>query len=376
MTSDREDTWLDAQDAAAPGRLDNPDDFVRIERYDHDGGRDDNLAGPDRSVALQLNVGFAGFLLTVLSALTAPAAAQEWPDHPLHLIVPFPAGGSADVQSRVIAEGLAAALGQPVVVDNRPGAGGNIGATEAAHAKPDGYTLFMATTGTHASNQTLYKDLQYDPVKDFAPLTLVTLNPQLIVSGSKYQDLTYGGLIGKLKAAGASANFGSSGIGSATHIAGELFNRETGAALVHVPYRGQGPALNDLLGGRLDVMFPLVADVFPLLKGGQLKPFAVMNEGHSKALPDVPTTAELGYPKLVLSSIWTALYTNAGTPQPVVERLNRELVQIIAARSFIERFEAAGYEIKTSSPEELRDFAAAETAHWGTIIRDLNIQLE
>jgi tripartite-type tricarboxylate transporter receptor subunit TctC len=179
-----------------------------------------------------------------------------------------------------------------------------------------------------------------------------------------------------MKEAGAAANFGSSGIGSATHIAGELFNRETGSALVHVPYRGQGPALTDLLGGRLDMMFPLVADVFPSIQSGQVKPFAVMNEGRSKALPDVPTTAELGYPKLVLSSIWTALYTNAGTPQPIVDRLNRELVKIIAARSFVERFEAAGYEIKTSSPEELRAFAAAETARWGSIIRNLNIQLE
>jgi tripartite-type tricarboxylate transporter receptor subunit TctC len=329
-------------------------------------------------MALQLNIRCVVLLPIVafLAALTGSAAAQEWPDHPLHLIVPFPAGGSADVQSRVIAEGLSAALGQPLVVDNRPGAGGNIGAAEAAHAKPDGYTLFMATTGTHATNQTLYKDLQFDPVRDFAPLTLVTLNPQLIVSGSKYRELALGGLIDKLKEAGSSANFGSSGIGSATHIAGELFNRETGAALVHVPYRGQAPALNDLLGGRLDVMFPLVADVFPLIQSGQVKPFAVMNEGHSKALPNVPTTAELGYPKLVLSSIWTALYTNAGTPQPIVERLNRDLVKIIAARSFVERFEAAGYEIKTSSPEELRAFAAAETARWGAIIKNLNIQLE
>jgi tripartite-type tricarboxylate transporter receptor subunit TctC len=314
--------------------------------------------------------------LAFLSILSSPATAQEWPDHPLHLIVPFPAGGSADVQSRVIAEGLSAALGQPVVIDNRPGAGGNIGAAEAAHAKPDGYTMFMATTGTHASNQSLYKDLPFDPVKDFAPLTLVTLNPQLIVSGSKYGNLAFGGLIEKLKEAGTSANFGSSGIGSATHIAGELFNRETGSALVHVPYRGQGPALNDLLGGRLDVMFPLVADVFPLIQSGQVKAFAVMNEGHSKALPNIPTTAELGYPKLVLSSIWTALYANAGTPQPIVDRLSHELVKIISSPAFVERFEAAGYEIRTSSPDELRAFAAAETARWGAIIRNLNIRLE
>jgi tripartite-type tricarboxylate transporter receptor subunit TctC len=315
-------------------------------------------------------------VLAFLAALTCTAAAQEWPDHPIHLIVPFPAGGSADVQSRVIAEALAAAVGQPVVVDNRPGAGGNIAAAEAAHASPDGYTLFMATTGTQASNISVYKTLAFDPVKDFAPLTLVTLNPQLIVSAPKYGDIDFGGLIAKLKDAGASASFGSSGIGSATHIAGELFNRATGAAMVHVPYRGQGPALNDLLGNRIDVVFPLLADVFSMLQGGQLKPLAVMNEQRAKSLPNIPTTAELGYPKIVLSPIWTALYTNAGTPATIVERLNRELVKIISARAFVDRFEAAGYEIRTSSPDELATFAAGETERWGKIVKSLNIQVE
>lgn len=315
-------------------------------------------------------------ILALLAALISPARAEEWPVHPLRLIVPFPAGGSADVQSRVIAEALSAALGQPAVVDNKPGAGGNIAATEAARAAPDGYTLFMATTGTHASNVSLYKTPGFDPVKDFAPLTLVTLNPQVIVAAPKYRDLDFGGLVAKLKNAGASASFGSSGIGSATHIAGELFNRETGSALVHVPYRGQGAALNDLLGNRIDVMFPLVADVFSFLQGGQLKAFAVINEKRAKSLPDLPTTAELGYPKLVLSPIWTALYTSAATPQPIVERLNRELVRIISAQSFVDRFEAAGFEIRSTTANDLAGFAATETVRWGGIIKSLHIQVE
>jgi tripartite-type tricarboxylate transporter receptor subunit TctC len=314
--------------------------------------------------------------LALLSALTGNAAAQEWPAHPIRLVVPFPAGGSADVQSRVIAEALSAVIGQPVVVDNRPGAGGNIAAAEAAHSTPDGTTLFMATTGTQASNLSVYKTLAFDPVKDFAPLTLVTLNPQLIVPAPKYGDLNFGGLVAKLKDAGASASFGSSGIGSATHIAGELFNRVTGAAMVHVPYRGQGPALNDLLGNRIDVMFPLLADVFSLVQSGQLRALTVINEGRAKALPNVPTTAELGFPKLVLSPIWTALYTNAGTPKPMIDRLNRELVKIISSPAFVNRFEAAGFEVKTSSPDELASFAAAETVRWGEIVRSLNIQAE
>ena len=318
------------------------------------------------------------FCLTIVFAagsLAAAARADDWPSHPLSLIVPFPAGGSADVQSRVIAEGLAAALGQPVVVENKPGAGGNIAAADAAHAAPDGTTLFMATTGTHASNINLYKNIGFDPVKDFAPLTLDTLNPQVIVPAPQYGSLDLPGLVARLQNNGG-ASFGSSGVGSATHIAGELYNKLTGSAVVHVPYRGQGPALNDLLAGRIDVMFPLIADTFSFLQARQLKAAAVMSDARAKSLPDVPTTAELGYPKLVLSPIWTALYTNAGTPQPVIDRLNRELVKIISAPAFVSRFEAAGYEIKTSTPAELASFAASETTRWGQIIKELNIQVE
>ncbi len=220
-------------------------------------------------------------------------------------------------------------------------------------AQPDGYTLFMATTATAASNISLYKNLGFDPVKDFAPLTLVTLNPQIIVPAPQYGGLDFAGLVSRLQNDGG-ASFGSSGIGSATHIAGELFNKLTGSALVHVPYRGQGPALNDLMAGRIDAMFPLIADTFSFLQGGQLKAVAVMSEERAKSLPNVPTTVEVGYPKLVLSPIWTALYTNAGTPQPVIDRLNRELVQIISAPAFVNRFAAAGFEIKTQHAARTR----------------------
>jgi tripartite-type tricarboxylate transporter receptor subunit TctC len=314
--------------------------------------------------------------LTFLLAPFSAASAQDWPTRPLRIVVPFPAGGSADVQSRVIADELAKALGQPVIIDNRPGAGGNIGAAEAARAHADGYTLFMATTGTHASNINLYKNLPYDPVKDFAPLTLVTINPQVIVSGTRYRDVAFKDLIAKLKSAGAATNFGSSGVGSSTHLAGELFNRETGTALVHVPYRGQGPALNDLLGGQLDVMFALVADVFPYLQSGQIHAFAVMSDHRAKALPDVPTTAELGYPSLRMSAIWTALYTNAGTPKPIIDRLNHELVRIISSKAFVDKVEPIGFEVRTSTPEELAAFAASETTSWGDLIRALNVHLD
>ena len=207
-------------------------------------------------------------------------------------------------------------------------------------------------------------------MKDFAPLTLVTLNPQIIVPAPQYGSLDFPGLVSRLQNNGG-ASFGSSGIGFATHIAGELFNKLTGNSLVHVPYRGQGPALNDLMANRIDAVFPLIADTFSFLQGGQLKAVAVMSGERAKSLPNVPTTVELGYPKLVLSPIWTALYTNAGTPQPVIDRLNRELVRIIAAPAFVSRFEAAGYEIKTSTPAELRQLrrrrdGALGSAHQGS----------
>jgi tripartite-type tricarboxylate transporter receptor subunit TctC len=314
--------------------------------------------------------------LICVPMLMSTANAEDWPTRPLRIVVPFPAGGSADVQSRLIASELQTSLGQPVVVENKPGAGGNIAAAYAAHAEADGYTLFMGTTGTNASNVSLYTALEFDPVKDFAPLTLVTFNPQLVISGLKHKETGLNDLVANLKVAGAAASYGSSGIGSATHLAGELFNRVTGTAMVHVPYRGQGPALNDLLGGQLDTMFPLVADVLSFAQSGNVKVFAIMSDQRAKTLPNVPTTAELGYPTLRLSPIWTALYTVAGTPKPVVDRLNHELVRIIGAPQFKDKFEALGYDIRSSSPEELAAFGAAETARWGEIIRTLNVHLE
>jgi tripartite-type tricarboxylate transporter receptor subunit TctC len=314
--------------------------------------------------------------LCCLPALVSAANAQDWPAHALRIVVPFPPGGSADVQSRLIASELAASLGQPVVVENKPGAGGNIAAAYAAHAGPDGYTLFMGTTGTNATNISLYAALPFDPAKDFAPLTLVTFNPQLVISGLKHKATGLDGLIADLKQAGASASYGSSGIGSATHLAGELFNSVTGTAMVHVPYRGQGPALTDLLSGQIDAMFPLVADVLPFAQSGKINVHAIMSARRAKTLPDVPTTAELGYGALRLGPIWTALYTNAGTPKPVIDRLSGEIARIIAAPQFRDKFEALGYDVRSSSPEELASFAAAETARWGGIIKRLNVHLD
>lgn len=314
-------------------------------------------------------------LWIVLTFYVPFAAAAEWPTHNLRILVPFPAGGSSDIQARVIADELSKVLGQAVIIENRPGAGGNIAAAEAARSTPDGYTLYMGTTSTNASNISLYESLSYDPVHDFQPLTLATIYPQLVVPGARFKETDLKSLIERLKAEGDKLNFGSSGVGSPTHLAGELFNREVGLHLIHVPYRGQAPAMNDLLGGQIDMMFPSIPDALPMLQAGQIRALAVMADKRSPLMPDVPTTVELGYPALQ-SSIWSALYTTAGTPEPIVDRLSRDLARIVESAPFKTKFEAMGFMVRSSTPQELADFAAVETKRWGEIIKGLKIKLD
>ena len=312
------------------------------------------------------------FLL--LATFAGMAAADDWPTRRLRIVVPFPAGGSGDVQVRIVADELAKVLGQPVMVENKPGASGGLAAVDVAHAPPDGYTLMVGSVGTHAINVSLYSKLQYDPVKDFAPLTLMTVFPQLIVPGINFNGNSLANLIASLKADARKASYGSSGIGSPTHLAGELFKTETGADIVHVPYRGQGPAANDLLAGQLQVMFPSVPDTLAFIVSGKLRALAIMRDRRLKLLPDVPTTVELGWPKLI-SSFWAGLYTTAGTPQSVLDRLNRELVQIVKSPGFAGRVEPLGFEARATTRDEFVQFNVDEIKRWGQIVRGLGIQL-
>jgi tripartite-type tricarboxylate transporter receptor subunit TctC len=312
------------------------------------------------------------FLL--LATFAGVAGAEDWPTRKLRIVVPFPAGGSGDVQVRIVADELAKVLGQPVMVENKPGASGGLAAVDVAHAPPDGYTLMVGSVGTHAINVSLYSKLQYDPVKDFAPLTLMTVFPQLIVPGINFKGNSLADLIASLKADASKASYGSSGIGSPTHLAGELFKTETGADIVHVPYRGQGPAANDLLAGQLQVMFPSVPDTLAFIVSGKLRALAIMSDRRLKLLPHVPTTVELGWPKLI-SSFWAGLYTTAGTPQSVLERLNRELVQIVKSPGFAGRVEPLGFEARATTRDEFVQFNADEIKRWGQIVRGLGIQL-
>lgn len=312
------------------------------------------------------------FLL--LATFAGMAGADDWPTRRLRIVVPFPAGGSGDVQVRIVADELAKVLGQPVMVENKPGASGGLAAVDVAHAPPDGHTLMVGSVGTHAINVSLYSKLQYDPVKDFAPLTLMTVFPQLIVPGINFNGNSLADLIASLKADVRKASYGSSGIGSPTHLAGELFKTETGADIVHVPYRGQGPAANDLLAGELQVMFPSVPDTLAFIVSGKLRALAIMSDRRLKLLPHVPTTVELGWPKLI-SSFWAGLYTTAGTPHSVVERLNRELVQIVRSPGFAGRVEPLGFEARAMTRDEFVQFNADEIKRWGQIVRGLGIQL-
>jgi tripartite-type tricarboxylate transporter receptor subunit TctC len=310
----------------------------------------------------------------LLATFAGVAGADDWPTRRLRIVVPFPAGGSGDVQVRIVADELAKALGQPVIVENKPGASGGLAAVDVVHAPPDGYTLMVGSVGTHAINVSLYPKLQYDPVKDFAPLTLMTVFPQLIVPGINFKGNTLADLIASLKVDAGKASYGSSGIGSPTHLAGELFKIETGADIIHVPYRGQGPAANDLLGGQLQVMFPSVPDTLAFIVAGKLRALAIMSEQRLRLLPDVPTTVELGWPRLV-SSFWAGLYAKAGTPPPVLDRLNRALVDIVKSPAFAGRVEPLGFEPRATTRDEFARFNADEIKRWGQIVRGLGIQL-
>lgn len=233
----------------------------------------------------------------------------------------------------------------------------------------------MGSTGTQAINVHLFARLPYNPQIDFFPLTLMTIYPQLIVPGERFKSASLDSLVAGLKRVPGEASYGSSGVGSPTHLAGELFKRETGTDLIHVPYRGQGPALNDLLGGRLDLMFPSVPDVLSFLQAGKLRAIAVMAQSRLKILSDVPTTAELDHPQL-LSAIWGGFYINAATPKPITDRLHRELVRIISSSGFRNAVEPLGFEVKPMSPDEFRAFGLEETKRWGEFIKARGIKLD
>lgn len=317
----------------------------------------------------RLTLGAAAMAAAMAVAPLAATAADAYPTKPVTIVVPFAAGGTTDILARVIGQALSKELGQSVIVDNRAGAGGNIGAAYVVKSVPaDGYTLFMGTVGTHAINQSLYKKMAFDPVKDFAPLTRVAMVPNLLVANPSKPYKTVKELIAYAKANPGRVTFGSSGNGSSIHLSGELFNAMAKVDMVHVPYKGSAPAVTDLVGGQIDIMFDNMPSSIQHVRSGRLRPIAVTTAKRSPELPDVPTVAEAGVPGYEATS-WFGMFAPAATPASVVARLNAALVKVLAQPDVKKKIAEQGGEPYSEKPEQFAEFIRKETAKWSQVVK-------
>ncbi len=311
-----------------------------------------------------------GLSLAVAASLIAAtqAAAQAYPSRPVRLVVPFPPGGPLDIVGRLIAQKVGDAWGQSVVVDNRPGAGGNIGAELVAKAAPDGYTILMGALSTHAVNPSLYAKMPYDAVKDFAPITLVAITPNVLVVNASLPVNSAKEFVAYAKANSGKLAFGSGSNGSAGHLAGELFKVETATDIAHVPYKGGAPATHALLAGDTQFMFDNLANATPQVKAGKLKALAVTTAQRSKLAPDLPTMAETGLPGFDIST-WFGLLAPAGTPQDVIAKWNAEVTRILNSPEMRERLTAQGAEPAPTTPGEFAAFIRSEIPKYARIVK-------
>jgi tripartite-type tricarboxylate transporter receptor subunit TctC len=298
----------------------------------------------------------------------AVLAQTAFPTKPITIVVPFTAGGTTDILARVVGLHMGTTLGQPVIVDNRAGAGGNIGSQLVARAAPDGYTILMGTVGTHAINQSLYKTMPFDPIKDFAPLSRVAMVPNLLVANPGQPYRTVKELIAYVKANPGKVSYASSGNGTSIHLSAELFKQMAGVEMQHVPYRGSAPAVADLLGGQTAIMFDNMPSAIPHVKGDKLRALAVTTSRRSPALPDVPTVAEAGVPGYEATS-WFGLLAPAGTPADVVARLNGAIVKALADPEVQKKLAEQGAETHGEKPEQFAAFIQSETAKWGKVVK-------
>ncbi len=317
-------------------------------------------------------------LATLVAALAALAPAAgfaqtAWPSKPVRIVVPFAAGGTTDILARALAPELQRVFGQPFVVDNKPGAGGNIGAAEVAKAAPDGHTLLMGTVGTHAINPALYPKMPYDHVKDFAPVTLVAGVPNVLVLNPAFAQKagidSVADLVRYARANPGRLNMASSGNGTSIHLSGELFKSLTGTFMVHFPYRGSGPALFDLMGGNMDLMFDNLPSALPQIRAGKLKALAVTTAQRSAAVPELPTVAETAGLAGFEASSWFGLLAPAGTPADVVSRLQQETAKALGAPALKERLLSQGAIPSGMAPAEFAALIAAETAKWARVVK-------
>ncbi len=317
---------------------------------------------------LSLNRLLVGLVALAAAAVPMQVLAQAWPSKPIKYVVPFAPGGTTDILARTVGEKLSIALGQPVVVENKPGAGGGVGADYTAKAAPDGYTIMGGTISTHAINASLYSNLPYDPVKDFAAITLIARVPNLLVINPEIKAKNVAELIALMKANPGKFTFASSGNGTSQHLSGELFKSMAGVEMQHIPYKGSPPALQDVVGGQVSMTFDNITTAWPLAKAGKLRPLAVTTAKRSSVAPEVPTLAESGLPGFEVGS-WQGVFAPAGTPPEIVKRLNAEIVKILNMPDVKEKLVGLGAEPVGDTPEQFSAYVKSEVAKWSDIVK-------
>src|SRR5262245_14576699 len=314
-------------------------------------------------------------LLAVALAVPAVAHAQAWPSKPIKYIVPFAPGGTTDVLGRMVAAGLSSSLGQPVVVENKPGQAGSIGAAECARAAPDGYTLCGGTISSHAINASLYDKLSYDPLKDFTPVTLLASLPNMLIVHPSLNVSSVKELVALLKANPNKYSFGSAGNGTSQHISGEMFKIATGTQMQHIPYKGSGPMIPDLLAGQIQLSFENITTAYPQVKSGKLKALAVTSSKRSFVAPDVPTMSEAGLTGYDISS-WQAMYAPAGLPKEILARVHAEVVKALRAPDNAKKLQDLGLDGGGMPPEELLALMKNEIPRLGKVVRESGAKVD
>lgn len=315
-------------------------------------------------------------LLFVLTSGTGAAAGADFPSKPIRIVVPFAAGGTSDILARILAQSLGQVLKQAVVVENRPGAGGNIGSDFVAKSPADGYTLILASVGTHAINSSLFANMPYDPAKDFSAITLIATVPTVLVINPQVPARSVRELIELARKNSGKLTFASAGIGTTQQLAGEMLKEKAGIDIVHVPYKGGGPAVTDLLGGQVSLMFPNIPVAFNHIRSGKLRALAVASAKRSPALPDVPTMSEAtGYPKFEVST-WFGVLGAAGTPASIVSQLNQAIHIALQPTEVREKLAQQGAELLTSTPEEFAGYIREELAKWAAVVKRAGIKPE
>ena len=320
--------------------------------------------------AIAILIGTAMFPMATLASAQGPT----YPDKPIRIVVPFPVGGIADTFGREIGKRLTESWGQPVVIDNRPGAGGNIGADIVAKSPPDGYTLVMGNIGTHAVNVSLLPAMPFDTIKDFTPIVHVLDAEGLLVVNPSIAAMTVPELIALARSQPGKLSYGSAGVGTTSHLAGEMFKSMTNVDIVHVPYKGNVPAITDLLGGQTSMIFATMPTVLPHVRAGKLRALAVLGTTRSPALPDVPTAAE-SVPGFEVSN-WIGLFGPAGMPAAIVARINAEVQKIMGSPEIQKRLETEGAKFVPMTPEQFATFQKAEITKWAKTIKDANIKID